>query len=67
MTRALPFTQASLRRAIAAARKEGLRVRGIRPDGTLILDTGDDPAEAIVSLAPDGQASVPSKWEDVEA
>ncbi len=38
MTRALPFTQAGLRRAIEAARKAGLRVTGIRPDGTLIVE-----------------------------
>jgi hypothetical protein len=38
MTRAIRFTQASLRRAIEAARKAGLRVTGIRPDGTLIVD-----------------------------
>lgn len=67
MTRALPFTQASLRRAIAAARKEGLRTTGIRADGTLIVDAGDGPPEGIGSLTPDGQATVPSKWEDVEA
>jgi hypothetical protein len=35
MTRAIPFTKARLRRAIEAA---GLRVTGIRPDGTLIVD-----------------------------
>lgn len=47
MTRALPFTQASLRRAIEAARKSGLRVTGIRPDGTLVVveqqDQKDNP------------------------
>jgi hypothetical protein len=37
MTRSLPFTQASLRRAIEAVRKAGLSVTGIRPDGTLIV------------------------------
>ena len=37
MTHAIPFTQASLCRAIAAARKAGLCVKGIRPDGTLIV------------------------------
>lgn len=37
MTRSVPFTQASLRRAIEAARKSGYRVTGIRPDGTLIV------------------------------
>jgi hypothetical protein len=67
VTRALPFTQASLRRAIAAARKEGLRTTGIRPDGTLIVTAGDGSPEGIVSVMRDGQAIVPSKWEDVEA
>jgi hypothetical protein len=43
VTRALPFTQASLQRAITAARKAGLRVTGIRPDGTLIVDEGNNP------------------------
>jgi hypothetical protein len=38
MTRAVPFTQASLRRAIEAAHKSGYRVTGIRPDGTLIVE-----------------------------
>ncbi len=43
MTRALPFTKARLRRAIEAAREAGLRVTGIRPDGTLIVDEGNNP------------------------
>jgi hypothetical protein len=38
MTRPLPFTKARLRRAIDVAREAGLRVTGIRPDGTLIVD-----------------------------
>jgi hypothetical protein len=42
MTRAIAFTQASLRRAIEAARKAGLRVTGIRPDGTLLVDDRDN-------------------------
>lgn len=67
MTRALPFTQASLRRAIEAARKAGLRVTGIRPDGTLVVDGGENSADAIVHLPASGQPIVPSKWEDVEA
>lgn len=64
MTRALPFTETGLRRAIAAARKEGLRVRGIRPDGTLIVDDGDgSPTDADPHTdAPEA----PSKWADVE-
>jgi hypothetical protein len=38
MTRAVPFTQARLCRAIQAVRKTGLRVKAIRPDGTIIVD-----------------------------
>jgi len=43
VTRKVSFTQASLRRAIEAARKAGLRVTGIRPDGTLVLEDGSNP------------------------
>jgi len=43
MTRTVPFTQASLRRAIEAARKAGLRVTGIRPDGTIVLEDRNNP------------------------
>ncbi len=43
MTKTTSFTQASLRRAIEAARKAGLRVTAIRPDGTLIIDEQDNP------------------------
>lgn len=43
MTKAVSFTQASLRRAIEAARKAGLRVTAIRPDGTVIVDQQDSP------------------------
>jgi hypothetical protein len=37
VTRALPFTQASIKRAITAARKAGLTVVGIGPDGTVLV------------------------------
>ena len=67
MTRALPFTQASLRRALTAARKAGFKVIGIRPDGTLILNDGDSCPPEVAACALDGQAVGSSKWEDVEA
>ena len=67
MTRALPFTEASLRRAIAAARKSGLRVTGIRSDGTLTVIDGDNLQDEVVGLAADWQPTSASKWEDVEA
>lgn len=43
MSRAIPFTQAKVTRAIAAAKKAGLRVIGIRPDGTVLVQEGDAP------------------------
>lgn len=67
MTKALPFTQATVRRAIAAAHRSGLRVVGIRPDGTVIVDGGENPHPLIPADVTNGQASAPSKWEDVEA
>jgi hypothetical protein len=67
MSRALPFTQAGLRRAIEAARKAGLRVTGIRTDGTLLVNDGDNPSPDIAALVPEAEVRAPSKWEDVEA
>ena len=43
MTRAVPFTQARIERAIKAAKKQGMRVI-LRLDGTMILEKApDDP------------------------
>jgi hypothetical protein len=53
MTRALPFTKASVRRAIAAAQAAGLRVTGIGPDGTVL--TGDALAGLVPCVGADGQ------------
>lgn len=65
MTRALPFTEHSLRRAIVGARKAGLRVIGIRPDGMLVVQESSDPvADLVVQMHP---TDAPSRWEDVEA
>jgi hypothetical protein len=67
MTRALPFTEASIARAIRGAEKAGKHVAGIRPDGTLLL------ADSPVTLAPvgmvtqDGPAPDNDVWGDVEA
>lgn len=68
MTRPPPFTQAGLCRAIKAARKAGLRVTGIRPDGTVIVTENNEKISTFPPQADlDGQFAVPSKWEDVEA
>src|SRR4051794_25083513 len=49
MTRAIPFTAASLARAIKGVERAGRFVIGVRPDGTLIV--GEKPVET-PSLAP---------------
>ena len=69
MTRTLPFTQASVRRAVRAARQVGLRVTGIRSDGTVMVQDGGDKAPADVpNDSPPSQTDQPaSKWEDAEA
>jgi hypothetical protein len=68
MTRVLPFTQASIRRAVRAARQVGLLVTGIRPDGTLIVQDGDKAPAGVHNDPPPGQNGAPaSKWEDAEA
>lgn len=67
MTKPLPFTQAHIRRAIAAAQKAGLRVVGIGSNGTVIVDGGENPLPLILGRPTNGQAQAPSRWEDVEA
>ena len=58
MTARLPFTQASLRRAIVAAQKEGLKVTEIRPDGTLVVvEDGDNASAPVVE-----NRDTNSKW-----
>jgi hypothetical protein len=44
MTARTPFTQAGLARAIAAVKKSGLYVVAIRPDGTLVVGSGEPPS-----------------------
>jgi hypothetical protein len=63
VTHALPFTQSSLRRAIEAARKAGLHVTGIRPDGTVIVS---ESREVIVNALSSEQTDPISKWQDIE-
>jgi len=68
VTKPLPFTEAMIRRAISAARKKGLRVTGIRPDGIVLVQDGDDSTPALPSINAAGEtAPVSSGWEDQEA
>ena len=65
MTRSLPFTQASVQRAIAAARKAGMRVTSIRMDGTVVVEDGDKAVATVSDSAQVFQIAPPSsKWQD---
>lgn len=44
MTRAVPFTQARIERAIKAAKKHGMRLI-VRPDGIMILEKAPDDSQ----------------------
>ena len=55
MTKPLPFTEASLSRAIKGVQNAGLFVIGVRPDGTLIV--ADKPIDAASIIPPDTQTS----------
>lgn len=62
VTKALPFTEASLARAIKGVERAGRFVVGVKPDGTLIV--GNSPVD-IASLVPVAVQNAPaSKWED---
>lgn len=54
MSRPLPFTKASIRRAVAGAREAGLRILEIKPDGSIVVDDGQSsPSLAPISLQND--------------
>lgn len=65
MTARAPFTQQTVRKAIQAARKEGLYVHGIKPDGTVMV--GENPVLSFQVAKEIADNAKPSKWEDVEA
>ena len=63
MTTPLPFTESRIRRAIAAARKEGLAISAVtvHVDGSVTIHQGLAQPEARF------QDGTSSKWLDVEA
>jgi hypothetical protein len=62
MPKPLPFTEASLSRAIKGVQKAGLFVIGVRPaDGTLIV--ADKPIDPTSIVPPDAQPSFPEAAE----
>lgn len=67
MTARLPFTELAVRRAIRAARAEGIRVTGvtITGDGTITVYETDGP---VVSIAPGAvNRALSSEFEDFKA
>ena len=67
MTKALPFTEHSIARAIRGVERAGLFVVGVRPDGTLIVSNKPiDPASLVPDEPPRSKWDEPrSKWEDL--
>ena len=67
MTARLPFTQASIKRAVTAARKAGLTVTGIASDGTVLVQDGENLSAGIPGIVPVLETTAPqpprSKWE----
>lgn len=66
MTKALPITELAVRRAIRAARKEGVQVAGISvaPDGTV---TVHDVSASVAATAPAKHHAASSEYEDFQA
>jgi hypothetical protein len=64
MTKPIPFTEATVRRAIAAVQKAGLAVAAVRiePDGAVTIFQ-----HGIASPLPSDETPSTSKWLDVEA
>ena len=65
MTKRLAFTEATIKRAVTAARKAGIEVNAVRvePDGTVtVFQQG-----GIASPPPLDETPSHSKWLDVEA
>ena len=62
MTERMSFTQARVIRAVAAARKAGLRVIGIRVDGTVLVQEGDAPIVPAGEQKQDAPAG--TSWDD---
>jgi hypothetical protein len=62
-----PATQTSIQRAIRAARKEGLHVLGVRPDGTILTGESPIPVNELVPSVPQTEDEAEREfWEKVK-
>jgi hypothetical protein len=67
MTKRAQFTQSQVCRLIQAARRKGLRIAGLRPDGTVVVYEGDNPLVPVDrSLAGSNYAEALRKWGDAD-
>jgi hypothetical protein len=64
MTDKLPFTQAAIRRAIRAAERAGYRVGGVKPDGTVLVYSGDERPESLSIVPSHEQDAGGTSWDD---
>jgi hypothetical protein len=66
VTARLPFTELAVRRAIAAARKEGMKVSGVTvaPNGAITVHDADS---SVAPLAPAAHHAASSEYEDFKA
>lgn len=62
MTKALPYTEASIARRMRGAVKAGFYPVGIKPDGTVIV--AEKPIDVTSLIPQDRQNAETSKWED---
>jgi hypothetical protein len=67
MTAKAPATEMTIRRAIAAARKAGLYVLAIRPDGTVVVGERPINSADVVPAAPrSAEEAERAIWENVK-
>jgi len=62
MTRVAPFTQAAIERVIRAVERRGYKVGGVKPDGTVLVYTGDERPESL-SIVPAPAQTGGSSWD----
>jgi hypothetical protein len=66
MTKRARVTQAQVRRMIQAARREGLRIAGIKPDGTVVVYDREEnplmPVDRTITATEDADAL--RRWGD---
>jgi hypothetical protein len=64
VTARLPFTQAAIERAIRAAEKRGYKVGGVKPDGTVLVYSGEDRPENLSIVPAQEEATGGTSWDD---